>query len=217
MNSSSRIANSSMALIFIIFLFIPLLHLARPWPVGGHSGEENALNPVVVHHYGRLDCSDASSEPKFRCSNTSCIPMHWKCDGFIDCPNGLDENDCGDTTGETATDNADQAALSSSAPSDWQQRSLAIAPCTDDEYRCSSSDDECVPRAMVCDGKNDCSDKSDEHNCTHYLGSEADECKKHDSFWCDDPGICLPNSWLCDGGCEVWESWVILSVSGRRV
>lgn len=71
-----------------------------------------------------------------KCNSTQeCIPTFWKCDNYIDCPDGEDEADC------PCPDLNFQCAFYSG---------LA---------------DKCVFALSVCDGYNDCSDGSDEANC----------------------------------------------------
>lgn len=50
-----------------------------------------------------------------------------------------------------------------------------------------SSNSSCVSRIRICDGVNDCADKSDESFC------QAD-CGEH-SFKCKSTGRCIPSSW----------------------
>lgn len=44
------------------------------------------------------------------------------------------------------------------------QRPSISGPCGVDEATCASG--ECIPRDYLCDGENDCTDKSDETNCS---------------------------------------------------
>lgn len=38
--------------------------------------------------------------------------------------------------------------------------------CSPDEYACKNGEGQCVPLAWMCDQSKDCSDGSDEHNCS---------------------------------------------------
>ncbi|ESO11637.1 hypothetical protein HELRODRAFT_71562, partial [Helobdella robusta] len=50
---------------------------------------------------------------------------------------------------------------------------------------------ECISSWKVCNGVRDCSDGSDENNCTYA-------CTKYD-FTCSSDKSCIPLSWRCDG------------------
>lgn len=41
--------------------------------------------------------------------------------------------------------------------------------CTPEEFTCKSTDGECIPMSWVCDQNPDCSDGSDEQNCSKYF------------------------------------------------
>ncbi|XP_068250919.1 prolow-density lipoprotein receptor-related protein 1-like [Palaemon carinicauda] len=91
----------------------------------------------------------------FRCVVTDrCIPVHWRCDGDEDCPNGEDEDGCPTFTGETTT--------STSVPlSELLEKQTS---CSHGMFRCITSL-ECIPRKWVCDGEKDCKDSTDESLC----------------------------------------------------
>ncbi|ESP01930.1 hypothetical protein LOTGIDRAFT_138790, partial [Lottia gigantea] len=58
--------------------------------------------------------------------------------------------------------------------------------CLEKEFQCKSG--ECVSQSLVCNGKQDCHDSTDEHNCTVCRG-----------FVCTS-GLCLPSPFSkCDG------------------
>ena len=46
---------------------------------------------------------------------------------------------------------------------------IARRTCVSGEFRCGSG--ECVRKLYVCDRVNDCSDTSDEVNCTYHIGN----------------------------------------------
>ena len=62
--------------------------------------------------------------------------------------------------------------------------------CDDNEFRCLKHQPKCVPVSRRCDGVNDCTDKSDEANCTNSCGSNMFTCNN---------GQCIYNTWKCDG------------------
>ncbi|CAL1546871.1 unnamed protein product [Lymnaea stagnalis] len=63
-------------------------------------------------------------------------------------------------------------------------------PCGRDEATCSNG--QCIPRDYLCDGEDDCTDKSDEANCNVLLPCEPNE------FRCNN-GRCALKIWRCDG------------------
>ncbi|XP_048238836.1 basement membrane-specific heparan sulfate proteoglycan core protein-like isoform X2 [Haliotis rufescens] len=70
------------------------------------------------------------------------------------------------------------------------QRPDISGACGVDEATCASG--ECIPRDYLCDGENDCTDKSDETNCNFALPCEPNE------FRCAN-GRCAMKIWRCDG------------------
>ena len=42
---------------------------------------------------------------------------------------------------------------------------VAPATCSSHRFKCQITN-ECIPRIWICDGDNDCSDASDEQNCS---------------------------------------------------
>lgn len=65
-----------------------------------------------------------------------CVPKEKKCDGYLDCRSGRDEEGC--TGGAT--------------------------PCRLDQFRCAAGN-KCIDAALKCNHKDDCGDNSDEHAC----------------------------------------------------
>jgi len=63
--------------------------------------------------------------------------------------------------------------------------------CPQENFACSDSN-KCISKFWVCDGDNDCDDKSDENPglCESCLASQ---------FACTVTKRCIPHSWVCDG------------------
>ena len=89
----------------------------------------------------------------FRCTDGSCIPELWQCDGEPECPDGLDEWD------QLCSKSYNTGSLINTLPSEEKAR------CTNDHYRCDI-DGTCIPSSWLCDDQNDCEDGSDEIGCS---------------------------------------------------
>lgn len=129
------------------------------------------------------DCDDGSDElncpemgclaNQFRCNSSECIPVTWRCDLTPDCSDGSDESAeaCG--------------MFSFSGLSTHKIISLFLGKtvCRASDFRCNSTG-RCIPATWVCDGEDDCSDKSDEQSgvCAPYQES------------------CIPDDFQCRNG-----------------
>lgn len=61
--------------------------------------------------------------------------------------------------------------------------------CSKDEFQCLNG--HCISVLVLCNGRDDCSDWSDEQNCT------LSECGPHE-FQCSNSSVCISKYRLCD-------------------
>ncbi|KAL8606483.1 hypothetical protein ACOMHN_037714 [Nucella lapillus] len=71
-----------------------------------------------------------------------------------------------------------------------------LGSCAGIQFSCANG--RCISLAWLCDGEDDCHDKSDELNCTSIT------CGKTD-FKCHS-GECIPLRWTCDNGADCKDS-----------
>lgn len=64
----------------------------------------------------------------------------------------------------------------------------SLEECEEDKFRCT--DGECIPKKWRCDGFNDCTDKSDEANCS--------KCSALTQFYCGQDK-CISKEQVCNG------------------
>lgn len=79
----------------------------------------------------------------FRCGKSNeapCLPKEKRCDGYIDCRTGKDEEGCFNPP---------------------------LVSCPLDQFRCANGQ-RCVDTNSKCNHRNDCGDNSDEENCSKY-------------------------------------------------
>lgn len=125
---------------------------------------------------------------EFSCGPTNrCIPSEWVCDGKIQCPNGLDENNC--TT--TCSNNTFYCKKQNICiPNSWKCDGQMDCQNGEDEENCECNSETefkcttgggCIDMKNRCDGVENCADKSDEWNCYKFTevnnGDEVDRKK----------------------------------------
>ncbi|CAB3409576.1 unnamed protein product [Caenorhabditis bovis] len=150
-------------------------------------------------------CPKCDKRTAFECPNASggakkCIPRKMVCDGFSDCADGADEQNC-----DCDLSSGNQfKCLNSRTCIDSSRRCDGIQDCHDssDEKECDKClsgalqckiDKTCLPQSARCDGVTDCSDGSDEKACS------CDECvgKHSTTYMCDGSSRCLRRDDVC--------------------
>ncbi|XP_024940882.1 low-density lipoprotein receptor-related protein 2 isoform X2 [Cephus cinctus] len=144
-----------------------------------------------------------------RCGGTNpelCFPKSKKCDGYLDCRNGKDEEGCptdakpcrlGQFRCNTTLRCVEQTARCNhrdDCGDNSDEEHCSFAQCTADQFRCANA--ICMPKGFRCDGYRDCTDGSDEKDCTTTV------CPSNKFLCAKDNGekpVCMDKSKLCDG------------------
>uniref|UniRef100_A0A3Q4B5H5 Uncharacterized protein n=1 Tax=Mola mola TaxID=94237 RepID=A0A3Q4B5H5_MOLML len=105
---------------------------------------------------------------RFQCLNNLCINQTLHCDGWSDCGDGSDEDNCQCEAPQMKCKN-DRCK-----PKFWECDGFDDCGDNTDEENCgefSCRNRRCISEKLRCNGKDDCSDGSDESQC--------EKCKKH--------------------------------------
>ncbi|GBP08672.1 Low-density lipoprotein receptor-related protein 2 [Eumeta japonica] len=136
-----------------------------------------------------------------------CVPAEKKCNGYLDCRTGLDEENCPSATGPACRldqyrcsngkciDTAAKCDHRDDCGDNSDEEHCNFPPCHNGQFRCTNA--LCIPATYRCDGHRDCADGSDEANCT------AIACPDN-KYLCPHGGVdgkhrCISRSQLCDG------------------
>ncbi|XP_066985211.1 sortilin-related receptor-like [Macrobrachium rosenbergii] len=125
---------------------------------------------------------------EFMCDGNRCVSDEKECNKDIDCLDNSDENNC----------------TASSWVYTFSSSMTSIPACGLDEFRCDSL--HCVPKDKICDGTDDCADKTDEVGCSTHrtawpsslLFSRSTLGCHPDEFECE-IGHCIAKEKRCDG------------------
>ncbi|CAG0918395.1 unnamed protein product [Notodromas monacha] len=107
-------------------------------------------------------------DDQFRCASGECLTQGVRCNGFRDCRDGSDENNCG-TVCPSGEIECDGRCISENYRCDGVAQcsngvdEIGCDVCGPDRYRCRNG--QCVPASARCNGAYDCFDSSDEIDC----------------------------------------------------
>ena len=122
----------------------------------------HCANSICIRNRHRCngidDCGDNSDEinctncfgSALRCPDSSCIPQSARCDGLLDCSDGSDEKNCPSCDEKVA----------------FQCGAINITTRTFNVTSSGRRKVMCIPLRLRCDDIIDCSDGSDEFNCS---------------------------------------------------
>ncbi|KAM4747690.1 low-density lipoprotein receptor-related protein 6 isoform 5-T5 [Rhinophrynus dorsalis] len=120
-----------------------------------------------------LSCGEppTCSPQQFTCltGEVDCIPAEWRCDGFTECEDKSDEQNCpmcSDTQYQCASGQCIDSSLRCNGDANCQDKSdekNCNKICSPDQFHCSSG--QCIGKHRRCDHNVDCSDGSDEQAC----------------------------------------------------
>ncbi|XP_077862658.1 uncharacterized protein LOC144344653 [Saccoglossus kowalevskii] len=158
------------------------------------------VDTEIVRSYFALQCLEGD----FRCNNSGCIKQYLFCDGYDNCGDRSDEENC-----DYGSCSVDQFKCTSGSDLGvciekkfrcdrkldcYGGEDEDHCECIDKkEYKCSDTG-RCIKLSKKCNGIDDCADGNDENNCFNM----EHQCPEY-YFQCDEGRVCIPQWYRCDG------------------
>ncbi|XP_072032704.1 uncharacterized protein [Amphiura filiformis] len=135
--------------------------------------------------YMGVNCDTVMCGPDSFICGGLCVTSDQFCDGNPDCPDGIDEMNCPETTPSVMTTNVKTEAT-----------------CEPNHFLCDF--DKCIINFWVCDAVKDCDDGTDEAYCQGTTPSYSTLTTQIITVTCEpnrflcDINVCIINFWVCD-------------------
>ncbi|XP_046889655.1 low-density lipoprotein receptor-related protein 5 isoform X1 [Hypomesus transpacificus] len=136
-----------------------------------------------------LHCGEppTCSTEQFTCAtgDIDCIPVAWRCDGFPECDDNSDEENCPVcSTFQFQCDKGqcvDAQLRCNGEPdcADHSDEQDCDIICTLGQFRCLNN--QCIQKKQQCDSYSDCADGSDELGCEDFLEPSSSDLPPHSS------------------------------------
>ncbi|XP_033366977.1 uncharacterized protein LOC117243520 [Bombus vosnesenskii] len=132
---------------------------------------ENSNPDECVGHQEVLEAARRAERPVctsgFQCDGTRCIPVDWRCDGYLDCADHSDETECGECA-------ASSSSSSSSVNNTKIMKKPILAMNTMSKSALHCGERRCMSANHICNGEMDCPWGQDERYCLRLSQRNGD-------------------------------------------